>query len=477
MNDVFHAILWPVVLLLDITYLYFWIIVIHARRNKHIDTSRPSNTAILAAERRAMRRGNPSLFTIQITTRGGSIPTVERGILNVIDGVVKYPALASLVRIEVITESADDINKLCQLFPDTPIPITPFLLPADYETPAGTKLKARALHYMVEQHRKHPTNSYVVHYDEESVFTADNLARLVTNLMTKPIGISEGPISYALDWDDSHPMCRTMESNRPFGCHECYFMMTNPAPLHLHGSNLVIQEKLENQIGWDIGLYKENPLIAEDLVFGLMAYLKFGGDVFGWHGVEMIEQPPFTIKSAYKQRERWVMGALQGVNHVRSLDGWSTIPRIERWKIQGLIRLRVFTYGIGLPVSIISLLAVFGALTTDYVDFLFGTPIDLHLSLFAIPGLLMWLGASQIGLHQNLSYTGYTKWQKLIEHIRVLCLTPFSGMFDTAGPFMAIVKWNTGKKTVGWIPTPKLVGQEYGDNEKLLGNIASDTIY
>jgi hypothetical protein len=456
----------PIVVILNVVYIYFWGTVIYARWHKHIDKTVVSKDRILIALSKAMRLKNPYLFTIQITTKGGAVHVVKRGIDNILLAAKKYPVLRNIVTVEVITESQDDIDQLSSLYGKSLIPVALFKLPPDYETKDKTKFKARALHYMVEQHRLSPRDSYIVHYDEESVFTPDNLARLVINLMDKPIGISEGTISYALDWRDSHLMCRTMESNRPFGCHECYLMMTKPAPLHLHGSNMVIQEKLENEIGWDIGQYKNNPLIAEDLVFGLMVYIKYGAKVFGWHGVEMIEQPPFTIKAAYKQRERWIIGALQGVNHVASLPGWSGLPLLQRLKIQVLIRFRVITYALGFPVSILSLYLLASTIAYNYVNLIIGFPIELNISLFAIPGLLMWLGSNQIGLAQNLSYTDYTVWEKIKEHIKVLVMTPFSGIYDTSGPFVAVVKWVLGYKTVEWKTTPKLVGQEFGDNDQ-----------
>lgn len=453
----------PVVLALILTYLYFWLVTLWALKHKHIDTSPISNNQILAALARHRHTTHPFLFIIQITTKGGSVAVVRRGIRYVMQACYKYPALRKLVWVEVITEDIQDKLTLEREFSDSIVPVKVFILPADYETPNDTELKARALHYMVEQHRKDPREAYVVHYDEESVLTEDNLARLVRNLLRKPIGISEGSISYPLEWQDAALLCRTMESNRPFGCHECYLMMTNPAPLHLHGSNLVVQERLENKLGWDIGRLGDKPLIAEDLVFGLMAYLKFGRSAFGWHHVEMIEQPPFTTKAAFKQRERWVMGALQGVAHVRSLDGWKRLTTLERLRIQLVIRFRVLTYALGLPVTLIGIIV-----WTFYAGYyggclLFGLPLGLHNWWLGIPGLALWLGGNQVGLWQNLRYTDMSLQEKILEHLRVLVMTPVAGVYDTAGPFVAAAKWTFGVRGIKWIPTPKNVGQEFGE--------------
>lgn len=456
-----RQLLLPIILILNASYLYFWGVALYARRQRHIDRTTPSNEAIHYAAGRARRLGDPHTFIIQITTKGGSLLVVKRGIAHALKAVAVFPALRPLLCIEVITEDAEEAAVITALYGHAAIPVTAYTLPEDYETPGGTRLKARALHYMVEQHRANPRDSYIVHYDEESVFTAGNLARLVTNLLLKPVGISEGSISYGLDWRESHILCRAMESNRPFGCHECYLMMTHPAPLHLHGSNLVIQERLENVIGWDIGLYKGHALIAEDLVFGLMAYQKFGKQAFGWHHVELIEQPPFTKRAAFKQRERWVLGALQGVNHVRDMPGWKDLGAWDRFKVQVVIRLRVLTYALGLPVSIVGLMTALWQTAGELLDWSLTGQWHFHVLLLALPGLVMWLGSTQLGLAQNLRYTDLSRFEKILEHVKVLLVTPIAGLYDTAGPAAAVYKWLRGTRGIAWKPTPKLVGQEY----------------
>ena len=447
----------PIIVLLNLSYLYYWCVVVYARLHRHIDHTPVSNREI---ERALLTTTGPCFFTIQTTTKGGNFKVVNRGINYALRATRIYPALKKLLIIEVITENAAEAQLINNLHKNAPVKVTAYVLPAAYETPNGTQLKARALHYMVERHRQHPRDAYIIHYDEESVLLPKDLARLVRNLLNKPVGISEGSISYPLEWTDAHPLCRTMESNRPFGCHECYLVMTHPAPLHLHGSNLVIQEKLENEIGWDIGSFKSKPLIAEDLVFGLMSFIRYGKDVFGWHGVEMLEQPPFTLKAASKQRERWVMGALQGVAHVRSLPGWEAMSWLQRAKIQYLIRLRIFMYAAGLPVSIISLISWTLVFAYNSLLAAMGAPLDLHLTWFAVPGLLMWVGGTQLGLMQNLKHTRLNRRQKTIEHLSALVRTPFAGLYDTYGPAKALAKWTFGVRGISWTPTPKLAGQE-----------------
>jgi hypothetical protein len=63
-------------------------------------------------------------------------------------------------------------------------------------------------------------------------------------------------------------------------------------------------EHFENTLGRDIGCLNGQPFSSEDYVFGMKAYLAGGTSVFGWHGCVMLEQPPFSVRSAFRQRYR-----------------------------------------------------------------------------------------------------------------------------------------------------------------------------
>jgi hypothetical protein len=70
----------PVIIVLNLTYLYFWIVAIYAIAHKHIDRSPVSSREIANAAVQAKKKGDPYKFTIQITTKGGSWQVVQRGI-------------------------------------------------------------------------------------------------------------------------------------------------------------------------------------------------------------------------------------------------------------------------------------------------------------------------------------------------------------------------------------------------------------
>src|SRR4051812_26367227 len=100
----------------------------------------------------------------------------------------------------------------------------PCCFPPNYQTPNGTMLKARGLHYAVEWRRagwnRKPGRTFIVHYDEESVMVPDELRKLLRVLAETNKRILEGPIYYPLEYTDASAICRAMEANRPIGCFE-----------------------------------------------------------------------------------------------------------------------------------------------------------------------------------------------------------------------------------------------------------------
>ncbi len=91
---------------------------------------------------------------VQITTRGsdGTTEVIRRGIQNVVALARDAPQLyADKVSVEVVTESLAQQFELERDFDRTPIAVEVFVIPPEYETANGTKMKARGLHYLVER--------------------------------------------------------------------------------------------------------------------------------------------------------------------------------------------------------------------------------------------------------------------------------------------------------------------------------------
>jgi len=399
---------------------------------------------------------------VQITTRGskGSTPVIQRGIQGIMDVAAEAPTFyAGFLSVEVVTEARDQKEYLEAFFEDEPIPVSVFVLPTSYQTPNGTRLKARGLHYMVELRRKGVNRkrgrTVIVHYDEESVMAPGEFRKLIHYLATTTKRLTEGPIYYPLEYRDTALICRAMEANRPMGCFECREVMERGRPLHMHGSNLVIDEDLENELGWDIGHLDGQPFIAEDYVFGVNAYIHHGPSIFGWHGCVMVEQPPFSYASAFRQRFRWVIGVLQGIEMMKRMPEFHTLPRsVRRPLIQGTL-FRVWAFSLGLPTSVIS---------SAYTVFLAWYFITHHTLLFlplplviwlALIGYL-WLNSFIVGAWYNVSSAAdLTPLQRWVEIMKALSLAPIAGAAESAAAFWALTQWGLGRRAVAWTPTPK----------------------
>lgn len=401
---------------------------------------------------------------IQITTRGafGSTEVIRRGIANIIALVREAPDLyRPRLSVEVVSESHEQKYTLERDFGHAPIPVQVFVLPAQgqYETPNGTKLKARALHYMVELRRRgvnrKPGKTFIVHYDEESVMEPGELRKLIRYLATTDKQLTEGPIYYPLEYGDASALCRAMEANRPIGCFECREVMESGKPLHLHGSNLVVDEELENELGWDIGNLDGQPFVAEDYVFGVLAFLKRGPQIFGWHGCVMLEQPPFSLKSAFKQRYRWIIGILQGMTLMGRMPEFRDVPGRMRFRLVWGTRYRILTFAFGLPTGAISLLYLL--YQTGLV--IFGkvfVPLPLPIMCWLLVVGFLWLNSIFIGSWYNISHARQMSLsQRWTEVGRVLTLAPLAGILESAAGFWAVARWVLGRRKVSWQPTPK----------------------
>jgi hypothetical protein len=435
-------------------FLYWWSFTFHWRRYRRRQP---------VSSRELGRIELPNL-KIQITTRGssGSTGVIMRGIRNALRLSLEDPDLyKDKLSVEVITESEKQAELINKKFLSSVLKVEAILMPSNYQTPNNTQLKARGMHYAVELRRKGWNKSrrktFIVHYDEESVMTPTELRKLFDRLSSTSKQILEGPIYYPLEYMQASPLCRAMEANRPIGCYECRHVMESGMPLHLHGSNLVIEESLENEIGWDIGLLDGQAFISEDYVFGMNAFIKYGSGVFGWHGCVMLEQPPFSVRSAFKQRYRWIFGVLQGLAMAKNISDYKDLPLKTKLKINLGTRYRITTFALGSVVGGLSFMAMplYVLHSLNYLIHHTGKPLPLPMSLLLFLVGAMWLGSIFVGCWYNIMNTRLDRWDQISQVASTIIVAPLAGFIESSAAFWAVLQWTFGKRNVNWIPTPK----------------------
>jgi egghead protein (zeste-white 4 protein) len=399
-------------------------------------------------------RNDPHII-FQITTRSASSSDVVRR------GIASIRAAASAISyseytIQVVTDDPKDASYLegegCEVI----------VVPRSYRTANGSIRKARALQYAVEHRRGRSLNTdklWVYHMDEESYVTPQTLLSLLAFIQEGRGLVGEGPIVYPLKYASASRVTRLAESIRPFQCYDCVSQMTSPPPLHMHGSNLLVRADVEDEVGWDHG-----DTLAEDQLFGIAIYKRYG-DVFGWHGGVLLEQPPLTVRDHFQQRRRWVIGILQNFKHLtlkmrlrmylRAYTYWlgflSAVASAAMYlyyflqeALSTLAKLVGFTYvkpeaqplPIMTPESIARSLEQGVSLTITWES-----TLSTVLGAALLFSFIVWLLSYQIGLSWNLRYVGMGGLKRLGIHIQQLLLAPIVGMVETFPAFYAVIEF------------------------------------
>jgi beta-1,4-mannosyltransferase len=392
----------------------------------------------------------------QITTRSATgTSVVKRGIQSIICSAhnVKFHNY----HIQVVTDDPRDLWTLrdenCEIV----------VVDKNYHTNAIKK--GRALQYAVERRRrvgKDGSKYWIFHMDEESYVMPQTILALLKFIGKGEAIASEGPIFYPLKFDSANRLTAIAESARPFACYDCVSQMTNPPPLHMHGSNLLVRSDIEDAVEWNFG-----STLAEDQMFGYKIYEKYGNGSMGWHGGILLEQPPLNLKDHFFQRRRWFLGTMQNLEK---------FPRWHKYKVMlksaslflgfasavASTALMVYSYllpmfslssfDLGMISSNIMLLPgnfpIISAFTSIAKSASGSTGIEFVTTTILLFTSVVWLGSYQLGLALNLRYSKM-KWAKrILLQIQTLLLCPLTGLIETFPAFWAILEYCIKKKEI-----------------------------
>ena len=407
----------------------------------------------LFIEKDLRRIPNDPVIIFQITTRSATkTPVVNRGIQSIIDSSLKIKYYDYLI--SIVSDDPQDITTLSSINDNCEVIIV------DKKFVTYAIKKGRALQYAVEYRRKLGKNTskyWIFHMDDESYVTSQTILSLLKFIRESNAIASEGPIFYPLKFESANFLTAIAESVRPFTCYDCVSQMTNPPPLHMHGSNLLVRSDIEDSIGWNFG-----PTLAEDQFFGYKVYEKYGPKSLGWHGGILLEQPPLNIKDHFMQRRRWVLGSLQNINK---------FPIIHKFKMM----FKLVTYFLGFVSGVTStilyihnqvpnllLLSSINEInqsvnldTTMWFDKLMnifssqsivhtlvnGSPVEIAVGSMLLFTSIMWLLSYQIGLFLNLQYSKIGWPKKMLFHLQALVLCIVIGLIETFPAFWAMIEF------------------------------------
>jgi egghead protein (zeste-white 4 protein) len=401
---------------------------------------------------------NDPEIIFQITTRSATrTPVVVRGVESIIESCnrVNYDSY----EISVVTDDEKDMatlsNQKCEVI----------VVKKEYSTNAIKK--GRALQFAVEFRRKCAKNGpkqWIFHMDDESCVTTQTVLSLLKFIRSAgPAVVSEGPIFYPLKFEFANPLTAIAESIRPFTCYDCVSQMTNPPPLHMHGSNLLVRSDIEDMIGWNFG-----PTLAEDQLFGYKVYEKYGPKSLGWHGGILLEQPPLNIKDHFMQRRRWVIGSLQNMNKFPIIHKFKVMFKLSTYFlgfISGIVSIFLY-FHLQFPklLSLIPLHDIFsptnianvGPKVNEIVNTLSsesifntlsnGTATEITIGLMLIFPYILWLFSYQMGLFLNLRYSEIASKKRFFIHLQTLVLSILIGLVETFPAFYAMIEYCVGKR-------------------------------
>jgi egghead protein (zeste-white 4 protein) len=411
---------------------------------------------------------NDPKIIFQITTRSATnTDVVKRGIHSIMSSSLKINY--NNFTISVVSDDHADIDTLRDVNKKT---CEVIIVDNAFSTHAIKK--GRALQYAVEHRRRVAMNTseyWIFHMDEESYVTSQTVLSLLKFIREGMAIASEGPIFYPLKFESANFLTAIAESGRPFACYHCVSHMTNPPPMHMHGSNLLVRSDVEDSIGWNFG-----PTLAEDEIFGYKIYEKYGSESLGWHGGVLFEQPPLNIKDHFMQRRRWILGRLQNIDK---------FPFIHRFKVafELVTYFLVFVSGIISPILCVysqivpnlqqifsSIIQTNSGLSLGMNSWLFlkilntissqsiihtlvkGNSSETTIGLMLLFSSIVWLLSYQVGLFLNLRYSRISRPRRVLFHLQTLILCPIIGVIETFPAFCAILEYqikNKNHKTKG----------------------------
>jgi len=277
---------------------------------------------------------------------------------------------------------------------DTAVPKDPFFaqrdielirVPDEYVTTNGSRFKARSLQYAAEYRDSQGTDladTWIVHCDEDTCITESCIAG-IWKFLREPKNANScgaGEIkfnsgSYGLG--NFFSLLASLLTGEDLGRYRLQYGHFRASIFGAHGSFFVVPAKLERTIQFDFG---PRGSMGEDLYFTFKA--RELGISFGWIEGYVREQPTYSLGDFFRQRARWVRGALNFIFDGRFSIGNRLVllAYYGVWRLTVLLGIAAFfivastgNYALafalwGLDVAVMSTILMVGALRNMQED-------------------------------------------------------------------------------------------------------------
>jgi len=365
------------------------------------------------------------LVVVPTIGRLDTYPALERSVLSYCQFL---PAYFPHLRVDVVTEQGCAAQQLIDALAAANPLVRVVVVPKAYETPNGTRFKARANHYSHElriAEGEAAENVWVLHMDDDTGVgpdTATSIARFINAQRRAGLNVkhlAQGILAYPRE-NAVNKLTWLADAVRPSDDISRFAVFTGRGiPLAgLHGELLLIRASVEATIGWDFG----PKAIVEDAQLALNFCQRYPGRS-DWFAGHCYGASPATVRDLVKQRERWAWGLL-------ALALNRDIPLRHRL----FLGYCVTTWMAG-PLQHIGVILAAGAMLND----LNTSPVTSYvLPLWALNiAYIFWMYWEGLKVNSNVSADGGRAWW---EPICVILLIPLFSLWEGLGGFLGFLR-------------------------------------
>ncbi|XP_050417566.2 beta-1,4-mannosyltransferase egh [Patella vulgata] len=345
-----------------------------------------------------------TFMCFRVVTRGLYPQLVKTSLQRNIDICMKL-GLSNYV-FEVVTDEFIGIKESLN--------VREVVVPENYQTKHGSRYKARALQYCLEEGVNILSdNDWIIHLDEETLMTESSLIGVINFINDGQYEFGQGVITYANEeivcWITTLADC--IRVGIDYGLIRFSLGQLHRPIFNWKGSFIVANAGAEKSVSFDFGLEGS---ITEDCYFGMKAWEM--GYRFNFIEGEMWEKSTFSVMDYIRQRRRWFLG-------------------ISKVFLSNNIKL---PYRTGLFFLLTSQLSV-PFLTASA---LIGIPKNSQLRIVFVVQTAIFMFIFIVGVMKSFQHHRCKWWLPLFAFFIAFPMSVVLSVLETSGTYWAVTRWS-----------------------------------